>query len=103
MRNRHIQIHKVILETGKDVMRSLPKLAVLVAVVTFQHLAVAQPVGVPPPEWEKDLVIYEIATKSFTSPDGPESGTFESLRARLPYLQDLGITGIWLTGHSLAD
>ena len=24
------------------------------------------------------LVIYEIATKSFTSPNGPESGTFVS-------------------------
>ena len=55
------------------------------------------------PGWTKDLVIYEIATKAFTSPTGPESGTFESLKARMPYLQDLGITGIWLTGHSLSD
>ncbi|WP_129777453.1 alpha-amylase family glycosyl hydrolase [Peristeroidobacter soli] len=55
------------------------------------------------PEWAKDLVIYEIATKSFTSPSGPESGNFESLKARLAYLQDLGITAIWLSGHSLSD
>lgn len=55
------------------------------------------------PEWARDLVIYEIATKGFTSPNGPESGTFASLSARLPYLQELGITGIWLTGHSLSD
>jgi Alpha amylase, catalytic domain len=55
------------------------------------------------PTWARDLVIYEIATKAFTSPQGPESGTFESLRTRLSYLQDLGITGIWLTGHSLSD
>ncbi|MBW7885820.1 MAG: hypothetical protein H3C34_24950, partial [Caldilineaceae bacterium] len=58
---------------------------------------------IPPPEWLPDLILYEIATKAFTSPAGPESGTFESLRAKLPYLKDLGITGIWLTGHSLAD
>jgi hypothetical protein len=55
------------------------------------------------PDWLKGLVIYEIAPKAYTSPDGPESGTFNSLRQRIPYLADLGITGIWLTGHSLSD
>jgi len=55
------------------------------------------------PEWAKDLVIYEIATKGFTSPNGPESGTFQSLKEKLPYLEDLGINAIWLTGHSLSD
>jgi hypothetical protein len=55
------------------------------------------------PEWMKDLVIYEVATKGFTSPNGPESGTFNSLREKLAYLQELGITGIWLTGYSLCD
>ena len=57
----------------------------------------------PSPDWARDLIIYEIATKGFTSPNGPESGTFKSLQARLPYLQELGISGIWLSGHSLAD
>jgi len=55
------------------------------------------------PGWAKELVIYEIATRSFTSPNGPESGTFSSTKERMPYLRDLGINGIWLTGHSLAD
>lgn len=55
------------------------------------------------PAWTKDLIIYEIATRGFTSPDGPESGTFRSLEAKLPYLQDLGINAIWLTGHSWSD
>ncbi len=55
------------------------------------------------PGWIRDLIVYEIATKSFTSPQGPGSGTFDSLREKLPYLHELGITGIWLTGHSLAD
>jgi Alpha amylase, catalytic domain len=55
------------------------------------------------PAWMKDLIIYEIATKGFTSPNGPESGTFNSLRAKLAYLEDLGINGIWLTGYSLCD
>lgn len=57
----------------------------------------------PSPEWMKDLIVYEVATKGFTSPNGPESGTFRSLQSRLPYLQELGINGLWLTGYSLAD
>ena len=55
------------------------------------------------PSWAKDLVIYEISTKNFTSPNGPESGTFNSLKEKVPYLKDLGITGIWLTGTSWGD
>jgi hypothetical protein len=54
------------------------------------------------PAWTKDLIIYEIATKGFTSPKGPESGTFNTCREKMPYLRKLGITGIWLTGHSWA-
>jgi len=60
----------------------------------------AQPAA---PEWMKDLIIYEVATKGFSSPNGPESGTFASLRSKLTYLQELGITGLWLTGYSLCD
>jgi hypothetical protein len=59
--------------------------------------------GTPQPSWVDDLVIYEVATRAYTSPDGPESGTFRSLAARLPYIADLGVTGIWLTGYNLAD
>lgn len=55
------------------------------------------------PDWVKDLIIYEIATKGFTSPDGPESGTFTALKEKLPYLEELGINAIWLTGHSESD
>jgi hypothetical protein len=43
-----------------------------------------------------------IATKTFTSPNGPGSGTFRSMQDKLPYLQELGVNGVWLTGHSLA-
>jgi glycosidase len=56
-----------------------------------------------PPAWAKDLIIYEIAPKGFTSPNGAESGTFNSLKDKMPYLKDLGINGIWLAGYSLSD
>src|ERR1019366_3091346 len=68
-----------------------------------EDAAPRRPVQPTSPAWAPDLIIYEIATKGFTSPRGPETGTFNSLKAKLPYLQELGITGIWLTGHSLAD
>lgn len=55
------------------------------------------------PHWAKDLIIYELSPKSFTSPHGPETGTFSSIKDKIPYLQDLGITGVWFTGHNWAD
>src|SRR5688572_10033387 len=75
-------------------------LLLLIPGSAFTQSKAPAPIHPPAPEWMKDLVIYEIATKAFTSPNGPGSGTFSSLKERLPYLQDLGITGIWLTGHS---
>lgn len=71
--------------------------------VASAQVAASTTVQPPTPDWAKGLVIYEVATKAFTSPNGPESGTFQSLKARLPYLQKLGITAIWLTGYSLSD
>jgi len=59
-----------------------------------------------PPTWVADLVLYELNPRTFTSPngigDGGGSGTFASLRERLPYLAELGVNGIWMAGHSLA-
>ncbi|HEV2029089.1 MAG TPA: alpha-amylase family glycosyl hydrolase [Candidatus Dormibacteraeota bacterium] len=60
----------------------------------------------PAPGWAKDLVIYELNPRGFTSPNGAGngngSGTFQSLRQKLPYLRDLGINAIWMAGHSQA-
>jgi alpha amylase-like protein len=57
----------------------------------------------PPPDWIADLVIYELNPRGFTSPngagDGSGSGTFDSLRWKLPYLRDLGVNAIWLAGY----
>jgi hypothetical protein len=55
------------------------------------------------PSWIRDLIIYEVATRTFTSPTGPGGGTFRSMMDKLSYLHDLGVNGVWLTGHSLAD
>ncbi len=41
------------------------------------------------PEWLKDAVIYQLSTAAF-------GGDFKGVKARLPYLCDLGIDVIWL-------
>ena len=60
----------------------------------------------PAPAWTKDLVIYEINPRAFTSPKGigtgDGSGTFSSTAAQFPYLQKLGANAIWLAGYSAA-
>lgn len=55
------------------------------------------------PEWTKDLLIYEISTKNFTSPNGPGTGTFNSTKEKIAYLSDLGINAIWFSGHNWAN
>ena len=58
------------------------------------------------PAWAKDLVIYQLNPRAFTSPagsgNGSGSGTFRSLIEKLPYLADLGVNGIWMAGHHQA-
>lgn len=55
------------------------------------------------PQFARELVIYEVATPNFTTTGGPESGTFVSLAEKMPYLQDLGVNAIWLSGHQLCN
>ena len=64
----------------------------------------ANAAGAAAPDWVKDLITYELNPRGFTSPngsgDGNGSGTFNSLKDKMPYLQELGINGIWLAGFS---
>jgi hypothetical protein len=55
------------------------------------------------PSWLEDLIIYEVVTKQFTSPNGPGTGNFNSLKEKLDYIADLGVTAIWISGHSWSD
>jgi maltose alpha-D-glucosyltransferase/alpha-amylase len=48
------------------------------------------------PLWYKDAIIYEVAVRAFNDSDGDGSGDFRGLIERLPYLQELGISAIWL-------
>ena len=48
------------------------------------------------PLWYKDAVIYELHVKTFHDSDGDGMGDFRGLMEKLDYLQELGITAIWL-------
>ena len=48
------------------------------------------------PLWYKDAVIYELHVKSFFDSNGDGIGDFRGLVEKLDYLEELGITAIWL-------
>ncbi len=46
--------------------------------------------------WYKDAVIYELHIKAFKDSNGDGIGDFQGLLEKLDYLEDLGVTAIWL-------
>ena len=48
------------------------------------------------PLWYKDAVIYEIHVRAFADSNDDGIGDFQGLISKLDYLQDLGVTCIWL-------
>jgi maltose alpha-D-glucosyltransferase / alpha-amylase len=48
------------------------------------------------PLWYKDAVIYQAHVRAFFDSNGDGMGDFRGLTQKLDYLQDLGITAIWL-------
>jgi len=67
-------------------------------------LAVPAPLGHPAldatsavvPDWYKDAVVYEIHVRAFRDANGDGVGDFRGLIEKLGYLQDLGVTALWL-------
>jgi maltose alpha-D-glucosyltransferase / alpha-amylase len=48
------------------------------------------------PLWYKDAVIYQLHVKSFFDSDGDGIGDFNGLSLKLDYLQELGVSALWL-------
>jgi maltose alpha-D-glucosyltransferase / alpha-amylase len=46
--------------------------------------------------WYKDAIIYELHIKAFRDSNGDGIGDFRGLMEKLDYLQELGVTAIWL-------
>jgi len=54
------------------------------------------PATLPEQLWYKDAIIYEVHVRAFYDSNGDGIGDFEGLAEKLGYLQDLGVTAIWL-------
>jgi maltose alpha-D-glucosyltransferase / alpha-amylase len=48
------------------------------------------------PTWYKDAIIYEVRTRSFFDSNDDGIGDLRGLASKLDYLQDLGITALWI-------
>jgi maltose alpha-D-glucosyltransferase / alpha-amylase len=48
------------------------------------------------PLWFKDAVIYEVPVRAFADSDGDGIGDFRGLTEKLDYIQDLGVTAVWV-------
>ena len=46
--------------------------------------------------WYKDAIIYQLHVKSFFDSDGDGVGDFKGLSRKLDYLQELGVSALWL-------
>ena len=50
-----------------------------------------------PRPWWRSAAIYEVYVRSFADGNGDGIGDLAGVRARLPYLRDLGVDAIWFT------
>ena len=48
------------------------------------------------PLWFKDVVFYEVHVRTFSDSNADGVGDFNGLTGKLDYLQDLGVTAIWV-------
>jgi maltose alpha-D-glucosyltransferase/alpha-amylase len=48
------------------------------------------------PLWYKDAIVYEIHVRAYYDENGDGMGDFAGLTEKLDYLQDLGVTALWL-------
>jgi maltose alpha-D-glucosyltransferase / alpha-amylase len=54
--------------------------------------------SLPPKDtlWYRDAIFYELRVRSFYDANGDGLGDFQGLTEKLDYLQDLGVTALWL-------
>ncbi len=50
----------------------------------------------PDPQWYKDAIIYQTHVRAFADSNGDGIGDFLGLIEKLDYIQDLGVTALWV-------
>ena len=93
------------------ITRSILSLALILAVIGTRSAmsqtspststAAAQPVPINgyQPTWWKEAVVYQIYPRSFKDSNGDGIGDLEGITSKLDYLQNLGVSVIWLSPH----
>jgi alpha-glucosidase len=51
----------------------------------------------PADDWWRSAVVYQVYPRSFADADGDGTGDVNGIRARLPYLADLGVDALWIS------
>ena len=59
--------------------------------------AEARPARDEQPDWWRGAVIYQVYPRSFADGDADGMGDLPGIRARLPYLAELGVDAVWLS------
>jgi len=57
---------------------------------------VKKPGSASNPLWYKDAILYELHVRAFADSNGDGIGDFAGLLDKLDYLQELGVTCLWL-------
>src|SRR5581483_11814780 len=71
--------------------------------LSLSHMPDSQPSGASADStalWYKDAIIYEVHVRAFADSNEDGMGDFRGLTQKLDYLQDLGVTTIWLLPFS---
>ena len=55
-----------------------------------------KPCSATDPLWYKDAIIYELHVRAFADSNDDGIGDFQGLISKLDYLQDLGVTCLWI-------
>ncbi len=74
----------------------IARLREAICAAKVSHMAKDANEPVADPLWYKDAIIYELHVKTFHDSDGDGMGDFRGLIEKLDYLQELGVTAIWL-------
>ena len=78
-----------------DAIASAPAVRTTTAMPTTKPAAPASTLDTDP-LWYKSAIIYEAHIRAFHDSNGDGIGDFPGLTQKLDYLQDLGVTAIWL-------
>ncbi|WP_030123375.1 glycoside hydrolase family 13 protein [[Kitasatospora] papulosa] len=60
-------------------------------------MAAIRPTEATTAPWWRDAAIYQVYVRSFADGDGDGTGDLAGVRARLPYLVELGVDALWFT------